>query len=407
METAENNYCPIIDHTSLRFVAVLVAAGKGTRAEGDLPKQYRSFLGDPVFIRSIPAFYNHDQNVGVVIVHPSGDSDRIKQYLQASGFIDDERIVLTEGGKNRTDSVKKGIEQSKSFNANSVLVHDAARPGLRLEDVTSLLKELERYEGAAPGLPVTDSLKHQSEQGIRSVSRENLYRIQTPQAFRAEVIYDLVEDIKESATDEFTLAEQAKRLVTLTGGHERLSKLTYPDDFKNLESILSNSETRVGLGYDVHAFENGDNVTLCGVDIPHIAKLKGHSDADVAWHALTDAILGAISAGDIGDHFPPSDPQWKGAPSSVFLTEAKRLVRDQKGEIINVDITLICEAPKVNPHRTAMIRSTAEVLGIDASRVSIKATTTERLGFEGRREGIAAQAVANIRLFSRQSDETA
>jgi 2-C-methyl-D-erythritol 4-phosphate cytidylyltransferase/2-C-methyl-D-erythritol 2,4-cyclodiphosphate synthase len=407
MKTAEQNNCTIIDHASFRFVSVLVAAGQGSRAGLRYPKQYRPFLGEPVLIASLRVLMSHEQHLATIIVHPSGDGDIVRRFVREAGLLDEERVILVEGGQERTQSVKNGIAAAKRFSSTAILVHDAARPGVISEDISRLLIALGEHEGAAPALPIVDSLKHSNDSGIRSVSRENLFRIQTPQAFRTEVIIRLFDDPPENTTDEFTLAENANRLLVLTKGSERLSKLTFPEDFRNLEAILSKHQNRIGVGYDVHAFEDGEHVTLCGIQIPHSARLKGHSDADVAWHALTDAILGAIGAGDIGDHFPPSDPQWKGVPSSVFLKEADRLVREKNGEIVNLDITLICEAPKVKPFRAEMIRSTAELLGMESSCVSIKATTTEGLGFEGRREGIAAQAIANVRLFTRQSYETA
>ncbi|MFN3610277.1 MAG: 2-C-methyl-D-erythritol 2,4-cyclodiphosphate synthase, partial [Hyphomonas sp.] len=249
--------------------------------------------------------------------------------------------------------------------------------------------------GAAPAMPVADALKSDTGQNWTNVDRTGLVRVQTPQAFRLGEIRAALSAAGPDLVDDLTAIEAAGGRVEMVSGSARLTKITYPEDFDMLARLLSpTGAPRIGKGYDVHEFEAGDHVTLCGVAIPHIAKLKGHSDADAAWHALTDAILGAVALGDIGDHFPPSDPQWKGADSGLFLKEAQRLAEAKGYVIANCDITVICEAPKVKPHREAMRARTAELLGLPLDAVSVKATTTEGLGFTGRREGIAAEAVA-------------
>lgn len=408
MQTTFSKNCPNINHPKLHFVAVIVAAGRGERAGPGIAKQYRSFLGEPVFLHALRIFLGHEQHKEIVIVHPPGDESYISELLNTAKLsVTDQPIRLVEGGEDRTSSVQNGLQAAKASDADAVLVHDAARPGLTRHIISGLIEALSEYHGAAPALPVVDALKFWNGANPESRSRDHLYRIQTPQAFRAKPLYELFETATTPAADEFELAETAGLSLTLTKGSEKLAKLTYPEDFERMEALLSDTETRMGLGYDVHAFEEGDAVTLCGVKIEHAFRLKGHSDADVGWHALTDAILGALSEGDIGDHFPPSDPQWKGAPSSIFLEHAGQLVRIRGGSIINLDITLICEAPKIKPHRQAMRETTAKLLGINVDRVSIKATTTEGLGFEGRREGIAAQAIASVRLPSRHSPESA
>ena len=398
MKTARNKKRTKIDHQCSGFQSVVVAAGQGIRAGGKIPKQYRLFLGKPVFIHSLAVLVTHSMNRQTVLVHPPGDADRVLQMIESERVPHSHRITLVEGGTDRASSVRNGLAVLDNQPESSILLHDAARPGLTHADIDLLLAALEAHEGAAPALQVVDALKRYDGTSVATVSRDNLYRIQTPQAFRSNRVPDILAVSTGSPLDEFELAENAGLELTLTEGSERLAKLTHAEDFLRMEAILCRMETRTGMGYDVHAFEVGEQVTLCGVEIPHIAKLKGHSDADVAWHALTDALLGALGAGDIGDHFPPSDDQWKGAASSVFLEFAGELVRKRSGRIVNVDVTLICEAPKIKLNREAMKLRTAEVLKLDPDRVSIKATTTEGLGFEGRREGIAAQAVANIEL---------
>lgn len=398
MKTAQSKKRPIFDHNVFKFSGILVAAGAGQRAGSANPKQYRLFSGRPVFIHALEAMLNHTRLNGLILVHPVGDAEYILNLLQDFQIAVSDRFGLVEGGETRTDSVRIGVELADTYGADAMLVHDAARPGLNTEIIDGLLQALEHHDGAAPALPVVDALKHWDGQSVTSRPRSQLYRIQTPQAFRADFLKTCLKTAEGPFADEFELAERLNGNLTLIPGSERLAKLTYPDDFDRLENTLSAKQVRMGQGFDVHAFEPGAAVTLCGISIPHTHKLKGHSDADVAWHALTDAILGGLAMGDIGDHFPPSDPKWKDAPSSVFLEHASKLLKECSGAISNVDLTIVCEAPKVKPHREAMRRETARILDIDISQVSVKATTTEELGFEGRREGISAQAIATLVL---------
>ncbi len=404
MKTADSKKCPIIDHETLRFEGILVAAGRGERAGAGLPKQYRTFCHEPVFIHALRAFIEHPHCDCVYIVHPQEDKDQVLKYLSEADLNPSDRLQLVEGGPTRTASVRNGVEEAALNRPQAILIHDAARPGLDALAIDRLLNALGDHEGCAPALPVVDALKHWSGNAIQSVDRSNLFRIQTPQAFRTDSLLPAIRSAEDSYADEFELAEAYDLALTLVDGSERLAKLTYPEDFERLETLIMSKEIRTGLGYDVHAFEEGNAVILCGTEIAHVAKLKGHSDADVGWHALTDAILGAMAEGDIGDHFPPTDPQWKGAPSSTFLRHASDLLTSRGGRLLNIDLTLICESPKIKPHRQAMRQSTSELLGLDVGRISIKATTTEGLGFEGRREGIAAQAIATIELPAPRQD---
>ncbi len=273
-----------------------------------------------------------------------------------------------------------------------VLIHDAARPGLSTDVIEELLAALGDADAACPALPVTDALKDTTGGGVRSVTRDALVRVQTPQAFRWNVITAAYAETVGAAVDDLALVEARGAKIALTPGRQGLMKITYPEDLAVVEKLITSPALRVGTGFDVHGFEPGDAVILCGVRIPHTKKLEGHSDADAGWHALTDAILGALALGDIGDHFPPSDPQWRGADSRQFLQHAVKLARDRGFHVANADITILAERPKISPHRDAMRRATAEVLGVSTDVVSVKATTTEKLGFVGREEGIAAQA---------------
>jgi 2-C-methyl-D-erythritol 4-phosphate cytidylyltransferase/2-C-methyl-D-erythritol 2,4-cyclodiphosphate synthase len=281
------------------------------------------------------------------------------------------------------------------------MIHDAARPFVTPAQIDALIAALETADGALPALPVADTLKTQGPEtsGVSTAPRENLWRAQTPQAFRAGALIAAYDACPADAapTDDAAVVERHGGKVVLTAGDPMLFKLTYPEDFAMAEAMIAATRvTRIGQGFDVHQFGPGDAVWLCGVRIAHGQGLVGHSDADVGLHALTDALLGAIGEGDIGDHFPPTDPKWKGADSATFLRHAGALIADRGGEIVNVDVTLICEAPKIKPHREAMRARIAELLGLPIGRVSVKATTTEQLGFTGRGEGMAAQAVAAV-----------
>ena len=367
------------------FAAIIVAGGKGARTGLDRPKQWENLLGKRVIDWSVDTFLSHPDLLELVIV--------VDDISIATSFPSKTKVVC--GGESRTASVRAGIEALTTEDGQPVLIHDAARPGLSRAIIDTLVSALSEYDAAAPGLPVSDALKRDNAGHYSNVTRDELYRVQTPQAFRYKTIRAALE-APGSYVDDLEAVEAAGASVTLVPGDARLHKITFAEDFDLVSRLLSpiQSVPRVGKGFDVHAFEPGDHVTLCGIEIPHTAKLKGHSDADAAWHALTDAILGAVALGDIGDHFPPSDPQWKDADSGLFLKHAQLLAEKAGYTLASCDITVICEAPKVKPHRETMRIRTAELLGLPLSAVSVKATTTEKLGFTGRKEGIAAEAVA-------------
>ncbi len=367
--------------------AIIVAAGKGERMGGGLAKQYRPLGGKPVLRWSVDAFLRCDRIGAVVVVVGPEDSDRAAAILPASP-----RVRLAIGGATRTESVRNGLGALLAAPPDAVLIHDAARPGLSLSVIEDLLAALAGAHASCPALPMTDAVK-ETGASLRSVDRERLVRVQTPQAFRYGVIADALARADGSAVDDLALVESLGAHVQLTAGRPELMKLTHPEDFGVLERLLGVNTMRVGSGFDVHAFAPGDGVTVCGVRIPHTKSLEGHSDADVGWHAITDAILGAAALGDIGEHFSNTDPRWKGADSLVFLQHAAKLAADKGLRVVNVDLTLICERPKMSPHKAAMRARTAEALGLDIDCISVKATTTEKLGFTGREEGIAAQAV--------------
>ena len=308
-----------------------------------------------------------------------------------------------EGGDTGSASVRAGLQACDIGEGGIVLSHDAARPGRKAETISLLISAMDVSDAAAPALPVADALKRKSDTTLSNIDRTDLHRVQTPQAFRLNATKDALGD-DQNLVDDLAAIEAANGSVTLVAGDETLAKITYPEDHARLERLLmpASPAPRFGTGYDVHALEPGNGVTLCGVKISHTQSLVGHSDADVAWHALTDAILGAAALGDIGDHFPPSDPQWKGAPSDLFLKHAVEIARDEGWGLTSCDLTLICEAPRIKPHREAMRRRTAEVTGLPISAISVKATTTEGLGFTGREEGIAAQASAVLAPLASQ-----
>ncbi len=368
--------------------AVIVAAGAGLRADQPLPKQFALWRGKPVVRHSAETLAAAGVATIVVAV-PAGGADFAEQALAGVPGI---RIVV--GGATRQQSVRLALEALAATNPAQVLIHDAARPVLPLAVIERLLAALELTPGAIPVLPVVDSLAHADGALMGApAQRDVLRRVQTPQAFHYAAILAAHRawDSAQEAGDDAQVARAAGHEVTLVEGDERLHKLTFAHDFADTAPVV-----RVGTGYDVHRLAPGEALWLCGVKIAHDKGLAGHSDADVAIHALVDAILGAIGAGDIGSHFPPSDPQWKGASSDRFLTHAVGLAGEAGYRIGNVDLTLICEAPKIGPHREAMRARLAELLGTDISAVSVKATTTEKLGFTGRSEGIAAQAAATL-----------
>lgn len=376
--------------TGLGTVALLVAAGSGTRAGDGGPKQYRLVGGRAVIGHAVDALAAHGGIDRIVVVIGAGQDAMARNAIGRD-------VALVTGADRRQDSVRAGLEWIAELGgADRVLIHDAARPFLPAAVVDRLLAALNQAPGAIPGLPVADTL-------VRGdgalVPRDGLWRVQTPQAFRFDAIMAAHRawDAAREATDDAQMARACGHDVIIVAGDERLQKLTYPQDFARAEAAMARS-VRTGMGYDVHRLVEGQELWLCGIQVPHSHGLSGHSDADVAIHALVDALLGALAEGDIGQHFPPSDPQWRGAASHRFLEYARDRVAARSGRIEHVDVTLICEAPKIGPHRDAMRGRLAELLGVSMGRVSVKATTTERLGFAGRREGIAAQAVATLSL---------
>lgn len=371
------------------IAAVIVAAGAGLRAGQPKPKQFALWRGKPVVRHSAEAFAA--AGIGpIVVAIPEGAEAIASQALAGVP-----QVKLVTGGATRQQSVRLALEALAAGEPAQVLIHDAARPILPLELIGRLLAALQETPGAIPVLPVVDSLAQTDGPLMGAPARrEDLRRVQTPQAFRYPDIlaaHRSWSGTEEEAGDDAQVARAAGLSVALVEGDERLHKLTVASDFAQAAPAI-----RVGTGYDVHRLMPGEELWLCGVKIDHDRGLSGHSDADVAIHALVDALLGAIGAGDIGSHFPPSDPQWKGASSDRFLTHAVGLTADSGYRIGNVDLTLICEAPKIGPHREAMRARLAELLRTDLSAVSVKATTTEKLGFTGRSEGIAAQAVATL-----------
>jgi 2-C-methyl-D-erythritol 4-phosphate cytidylyltransferase / 2-C-methyl-D-erythritol 2,4-cyclodiphosphate synthase len=392
---------------NLDACAIIVAGGQGLRArsgpsqgapEALLPKQLQHLGGKPVIGWSLDAFARNHRVSKIIIVC----ADALQDEIVAIGL--PANVYFATAGPTRTASVRSGLKVAQALKPDYVLIHDAARPGLDQTIIDTLLDVLDGgAQGGAPARPVADALWHCNEDGFtHAQSREALMRVQTPQAFHFRPIleaYDALSPDQEMA-DDIAVARFAGLSVVPVAGSERLDKITWPEDFARMTALLAPALIpRIGTGYDAHRFADGKgHVSLCGVVIAHDKGLAGHSDADVGWHALCDAIYGALGAGDIGYHFPPSDMQWKGAASSVFLNHARTLVQQLGGQIQHVDITLVCEAPKVGPHRDAMRAATADVLGVRIDQVSIKATTTEGMGFTGRREGIAAQACATVLL---------
>jgi len=372
-----------------KAAAIIVAAGSGSRLGGKVPKQFLPLGGKPVLRWSVEVMLRCNNIADVIIIAPPDSVEQTGALLPANP-----RLRVIPGSPiSRTESVRAGLNTLSAAPPAKVLIHDAARPGLTLDVLEELLTALDTASAACPALPVSDALKDTSAGGIRSVPRDSLVRVQTPQAFRWDAITSAYAATTDAAVDDLALVEAHGAKITLTPGREALMKITYPEDLAVVEKLIASPALRVGTGFDVHGFEPGDAVILCGVRIPHTKKLEGHSDADAGWHALTDAILGALALGDIGDHFPPSDPQWKGAASVKFLQHAVKLAHDRGFRIANADITILAERPKISPHREAMRRATAEACDIELASVSVKATTTEKLGFVGREEGIAAQAV--------------
>jgi 2-C-methyl-D-erythritol 4-phosphate cytidylyltransferase/2-C-methyl-D-erythritol 2,4-cyclodiphosphate synthase len=376
----------------LSVTALIVAAGKGERLGGGVPKQYRMLGGKPVLRWAVEALAGHPAVRSTRVVIGKGQQESAEAALDG---IDVGELI--EGGAERADSVRAGLA---AIGGDAVLVHDAARPFCPAAVVDRLLAQLEFFKGAAPVLAVGDTLSRAINTLAEPVDRAGLVRVQTPQAFRLEALRHAYGIWPAAApTDETTVLRAAGMQVATVDGDPVLEKLTTPADFERAEQWLAGRlSPRTGMGFDVHAFAGDGPVMLGGIAVPHARGLAGHSDADVVLHAITDALLGAASLGDIGEHFPPSDPIWKGVSSDVFLSHAVELLRARGAIIDHVDCTIIAEEPKVGPHRTAMRARIAEIMRLSPERVSIKATTTEGLGFTGRREGIAAQAVASVRM---------
>ena len=375
-------------HLPKTVAAVIVAAGRGTRAGAGIPKQWRPLAGLRVADWAIKAFTNHPQiNHVVAVVHP--DDTEFTRTLD---------VETVSGGASRDQSVRAGLEALAGRGFDAVLIHDVARAGVSAEIITDVIAALGLSAGAAPALAVTDALwRGQTGTVSGTQDREGLFRAQTPQGFRFEDILSAHRTHAGGAADDVEVARAAGLDVAIVAGNEANLKITTPGDFARMERILRGQmDIRLGNGFDVHAFEDGDHVVLCGVHVPHTHGLKGHSDADVGMHAVTDAIYGALAEGDIGRHFPPSEAEWKDADSAHFLDHAVKLATQKGFAISNVDCTLICERPKIGPHATAMMQRMSEIMGLDADRISVKATTSERLGFTGREEGIAAIATATL-----------
>jgi len=360
-----------------------------------MPKQYLKIGRNSVIREAVSSFLDHPRIDGVrVVIHPDDE----ELYGDAVSGLD--LMTPVYGGAERQDSVRKGLESLADNPPDHVLVHDAARPYVSGEMIDLILDSLGSAAGATLGIPVSDTLKRVVDGFVEAtVDRAGLWRAQTPQGFRYA---DLMEAYAKTAhlalTDDAAVAEAAGMEVAIVDGDAGNVKITSPEDLKSIDPGAATYETRVGQGLDVHKFGPGNSVFLCGVEIPFEQALEGHSDADVALHSITDAVLGACGEGDIGDHFPPTDPQWRGTASEVFLLRAIELARSMGGELMNVDVTIVCEAPKIGPHRNAMRARVAEILGIEVSRVNVKATTTERLGFTGRGEGIAASSIVSLRV---------
>ncbi|WP_294224839.1 bifunctional 2-C-methyl-D-erythritol 4-phosphate cytidylyltransferase/2-C-methyl-D-erythritol 2,4-cyclodiphosphate synthase [uncultured Shimia sp.] len=380
-------------NSAFKTAAVIVAAGRGTRAGAGLPKQWRALAGQRVADHSIAAFVTHPRIDHVLaVVHPD-------DTLHMDGL----PIPTALGGATRDASVQAGLETLEGQGFTHILIHDVARAGIDATTIDAVIDALQTgADGAAPAMPVTDALwRGENNLVTGTQSRDGLFRAQTPQGFAFDAILAAHRAHPGNAADDVEVARAAGLDVTIVAGNERNLKITTPDDFARLEQHLRNDQRgpmdiRLGNGYDVHAFEEGDHVILCGVKIPHTKALKGHSDADVGMHAVTDALYGAMAEGDIGRHFPPTDSEWKDMDSAVFLKHAVDLATSKGFTISNVDCTLICERPKVGPHAAAMMARMGEIMGLTSDRVSIKATTSEKLGFTGREEGIAAIATATL-----------
>lgn len=405
METSATKTKNPAGRAALPFYVVIVAAGSGQRAGGAVPKQYQPLAGKSVLRHTVEAFLACPGLQGLRIVIGAGQRKLYDAAL--AGLLLPPPVT---GGDTRKDSVYKGIKDFSQLRPlDTILIHDAARPFVSRNDIEKLVAAIQDYDAASLAVPVADTLRH-TDQGDQQkeldfVDRTGLWAMQTPQAFRYGALCESHEKAAPDApwTDDSGLATAAGYDVAIVAGSRQNFKITSPDDIDMADKLMKgmmNMRTRTGLGFDVHAFTKvtGGPVRLCGIDVPHHRGLYGHSDADVGLHAITDALLGAVAAGDIGRLFPPADPQWKGADSALFLRKAVEIVTEKGGKIANIDATLICETPKIGPHAEEMVKKVAEICGISPDQVNIKATTTEKLGFTGREEGIAAQAIATVEM---------
>ncbi len=368
--------------------AIIVAAGRGLRAGGEIPKQFQPLNGVTVLERSVAAFANNTDIDQIILVVNPVDHDLLDK-------MDLRNATLVHGGNTRDASVLAGLGAA---NTENVLIHDGARPLVSARIISDVVNALNTHAGAAPALTVTDALwRGKDGQVTATHPREGLFRAQTPQGFHRNAILAAHAAHDGGAADDVEIAIAHGLDVAIVTGDSHNIKITNPGDFARAEHLLERvMDIRLGNGYDVHRYCEGDHVVLCGVSVPHSHGLDGHSDADVGMHAVTDAIYGALAMGDIGQHFPPSDPQWKGAASHIFLEHAVKLATDHGFTISNADCTLVCEMPKIGPHSVAMRREMARIMGMEMDRVSVKATTSERLGFTGRGEGIAAIATVTL-----------
>lgn len=388
----------------MTIAALIVAAGRGSRAAGtlDVPKQYAGLAGQPLLTRTLAPFLSEPAIAHVIVVIHAGDAELYRAAIPSGGG---KLLEPVHGGATRQASVLAGLAALEAHRPQSVLIHDAARPFVDRAIIGRVIGALKTSPGAIAAEPLADTLKRATARQTigETIARDGLWRAQTPQGFHFEAI--LAAHLRAAAegrsdfTDDAAVAEWAGISVALVHGSSRNVKITTAEDLAIAGTLLSQPlEPRIGSGFDVHRFVPGDHVWLCGVRIAHTHRLEGHSDADAPLHALTDALLGALGDGDIGQHFPPSDPKWKGAASRLFVEDAVRRVAARGGRIVNADITLLCEAPRIGPHRDQMRAAVAGMLGIEAGRVGVKATTTEGMGFTGRGEGLAAMASATLLL---------
>ena len=382
------------------IAALIVAGGRGSRAGLELPKQYAEIGDKTVLRRTVECFLAHEGVDSILVVIGDGDEPRYQHAVDGLWGL----LPPVIGGATRQESVLNGLEALEVSSPQIVLVHDAARPFVSADTIDRVIDACDAKHGAIPVLPITETIKRVEAGAIAAtIPREQLTTAQTPQGFPFESLLaahrQAAAEGRNDLTDDAAVATLAGLSVRAVEGHRSNIKLTNPADFSAANTMLGRTmETRTGQGFDVHAYGPGDSVWLCGVKIPHDHGLIGHSDADVGLHALTDALLGTIGDGDIGEHFPPSDPKWRGASSDRFLADAVRRVREKGGRIANLDVTLVCERPKIFPYRDAMRARVAEIAGIDVGRVGVKATTSEKMGFTGRGEGIVAFAIATVAL---------